>query len=196
MKQVLEEQDRIMTGQAQAIDERQNEIETLSAELQTWQEKCYFSEKELEKKKTEIASLKQQTLAASEEKKRLEKMDHEMQKLNEDRLSLEAKLQKKDEEIKKANDSRDNIMKTMREALEVAKANKAEYEVKLSTVREQCRQEIRREMDEEMRRTKRDFQRQLEEKDRSLEEIKSAEQAMVAERAERSKTDSSSSVSC
>ena len=37
---------------------------------------------------------------------------------------------------KNVNDSRDNIMKTMKEALDVAKANKAEYEVKLATVRE------------------------------------------------------------
>ena len=90
-------------------------------------------------------------------------------------------------------------MKTMREALEVAKANKAEYEVKLATVREQCRSEMKREMEEEKRRLKRDFQRQLEEKDRSLEEIKcekeSVEKAIAAERFKITKSGSSSSVS-
>ena len=198
LKQVLEEQDGIMTSQAQAIDERQNEIESLSTELQSWQEQCAFANKELEKKKSEIACLKQQTITASEEKKRAEKMAEEIEKLKEDRSPLELQLQKKDEEIRKLNDSRDTIMGTMREALEVAKAKTAEYEVKLSTVREQCRQEIRREMEEEMRRAKRDFQRQLDEKDKSLEEVKcekeSAEKALAAERAETSKTESSSSV--
>ena len=109
-----------------------------------------------------------------------------MKKLKEDHSSLVAQLKAKDEEIKNVNDSRDNIMKTMREALEVAKANKAEYEVKLATVREQCRSEMKREMEEEKRRLKRDFQRQLEEKDRSLEEIKcekeSVEKALLPRR--------------
>ena len=53
-------------------------------------------------------------------------------------------------------------------------------------------------MDEELRRTKRDFQRQLNDKDKSLEEIKnekeSVEKALAAERSEASKTDSSASV--
>jgi len=52
-------------------------------------------------------------------------------------------------------------------------------------------------MEEEMRRAKRDFQRQLDEKDKSLEEVKcekeSVEKALAAERAETSKTESSSS---
>lgn len=129
---------------------------------------------------------------------RLKQMEEEIQKLKQDRARFEAQLEKKDEEIHKAHDSRENIMKTMREALEVAKANKAEYEIKLATVREQCRQELKREMDEELRRTKRDFQRQLNDKDKSLEEIKnekeSVEKALAAERAETSKTDSSTSV--
>ena len=89
-------------------------------------------------------------------------------------------------------------MKAMREALEVANAKKAEYEIKLSTVREQCRQEMRREMDEEVRRVKRDLQRQLDEKNRSLEEIKSEkeslEKTVAAEKVETAKTDSSASV--
>lgn len=197
---MLEEQDCIATEQARAIDERQSEIESLSTELQTWQEKCSFTSKELEKKKAEIASLKQQTVIVGEEKERLEKMADEIEKLKEDRTSLETKVQQKDEEVRKVNDSRDNIMKTMREALEVAKAKSAEYEVKLSTVREQCREEMRREMEEEIRRVKRDYQRLLDEKDKNLEEIKtekeSVERAMVAESAtETSKTDSSTSVS-
>lgn len=129
---------------------------------------------------------------------RLKQMEEEIQKLKQDRARFEAQLEKKDEEIRKAHDSRENIMKTMREALEVAKANKAEYEIKLATVREQCRQELKREMDEELRRTKRDFKRQLNDKDKSLEEIKnekeSVEKALAAERAETSKTDSSTSV--
>ena len=129
---------------------------------------------------------------------RLKQMEEEIQKLKQDRSCFETQLEKKDEEICKAHDSRENIMKTMREALEVAKANKAEYEIKLATVREQCRQELKREMDEELRRTKRDFQRQLKDKDKSLEEIKnekeSVEKALEAERAETSKTDSSTSV--
>ena len=129
---------------------------------------------------------------------RLKQLEEEIQKLKQDRARFEAQLEKKDEEIHKAHDSRENIMKTMREALEVAKANKAEYEIKLATVREQCRQELKREMDEELRRTKRDFQRQLNDKDKSLEEIKnekeSVEKALAAERAETSKTDSSTSV--
>lgn len=129
---------------------------------------------------------------------RLKQMEEEIQKLKQDRARFEAQLEKKDEEIHKAHDSRENIMKTMREALEVAKANKAEYEIKLATVREQCRQELKREMDEELRRTKRDFKRQLNDKDKSLEEIKnekeSVEKALAAERAETSKTDSSTSV--
>ena len=83
-------------------------------------------------------------------------------------------------------------MKTMREALEVAKANKAEYEVKLSTVREQCREEMRREMEEQIRRTKRDFQKQLDDKDRSLKEIKSENESK--ENTETLKSDSSNSV--
>lgn len=129
---------------------------------------------------------------------RLKQLEEEIQKLKQDRARFEAQLEKKDEEIRKAHDSRENIMKTMREALEVAKANKAEYEIKLATVREQCRQELKREMDEELRRTKRDFKRQLNDKDKSLEEIKnekeSVEKALAAERAETSKTDSSTSV--
>lgn len=129
---------------------------------------------------------------------RLKQMEEEIQKLKQDRARFEAQLEKKDEEILKTHDSRENIMKTMREALEVAKANKAEYEIKLAAVREQCRQELKREMDEELRRTKRDFKRQLNDKDKSLEEIKnekeSVEKALAAERAETSKTDSSTSV--
>lgn len=129
---------------------------------------------------------------------RLKQLEEEIQKLKQDRARFEAQLEKKDEEIRKAHDSRENIMKTMREALEVAKANKAEYEIKLATVREQCRRELKREMDEELRRTKRDFKRQLNDKDKSLEEIKnekeSVEKALAAERAETSKTYSSTSV--
>ena len=37
MKRVLDEQDAVMANQAQEIEERQNEIESLCAELQTWQ---------------------------------------------------------------------------------------------------------------------------------------------------------------
>ena len=47
-----------MTGQAQAIDGRQGEIKSLSTELQILQEKCSFTEKELERKKSEIANLR------------------------------------------------------------------------------------------------------------------------------------------
>lgn len=209
-----------MTEQGQALDERQNELETLTTELQGWQEKCALTTRDLEKKKEEISSVKKQALVASDENRRLEsrmkdmsskhesteqnanvrlkQMEEEMRKLKQDRSSLEAQLEKKDEEIRKANDSRENIVKTMRETFEVAKANKAEYEIKLATVREQCRQELKREMDEELRRTKRDFQRQLNDKDKSLEEIKnekeSVEKALAAERADTSKTDSSASV--
>ena len=119
-----------------------------------------------------------------------------LQPFKEARASLESQLKKKEEELRKANDSRDNIMKTMREALEVAKANKAEYDVKLATVRQQCREEMRREMDEEMRRTKRDFQKQLDDKDRSLEEAKCVEKTKpVSKTSESSKSSSSSSVS-
>ena len=81
MKQVLEEQDRVMATQAQEIDERQSEIETLSTELQTWQDKCSFAEKEVERKKTEIANLKEKTLMANEENKRWDKMAEEIEKL-------------------------------------------------------------------------------------------------------------------
>ena len=70
----------------------------------------------------------------------------------------------------KANSSRDNTIKAMH-----AKANKAEYEMKLATVREQCLQEMQREMDEEMWRTKRDIQKQLDANNRSLEEVKCME---------------------
>ena len=125
-------------------------------------------------------------------------MEEEIRKMKEDRSSLKSQLEKKDEEIRKAHDSRENIVKNMHEAFEVAKANKAEYEIKLATVREQRRQELKREIDEELRRTKRDFQRQLNDKDKSLEEIKnekeSVEKALAAKRAEASKTDSSASV--
>lgn len=114
--------------------------------------------------------------------------------MKEARASLESQLKRKEEELRKANDSRDNIMKTMREALEVAKANKAEYDVKLATVRQQCREEMRREIDEEMRRTKRDFQKQLDDKDRSLEEAKCVEKTKpVSKTSESSKSSSSSS---
>ncbi|XP_067050248.1 kinesin-like protein KIF20B [Acropora muricata] len=194
MKQVLDEQDAVMANQAQEIEERQNEIESLCTELQTWQEKCSFAEKELDRRKTEISSLKEQTMTASEENKRLEKLSEEIEKMKEARASLESQLKRKEEELRKANDSRDNIMKTMREALEVAKANKAEYDVKLATVRQQCREEMRREMDEEMRRTKRDFQKQLDDKDRSLEEAKCVEKTKtVSKTSESSKSSSSSS---
>lgn len=119
-----------------------------------------------------------------------------LQPFKEARASLESQLKRKEEELRKANDSRDNIMKTMREALEVAKAHKAEYDVKLATVRQQCREEMRREMDEEMRRTKRDFQKQLDDKDRSLEEVKCVEKTKpVSKTSESSKSSSSSSVS-
>ena len=57
LKKVLQEQDLIMTGQAQAIDERQSEIKSLSTELQILQEKCSFTEKELERKKSEFADI-------------------------------------------------------------------------------------------------------------------------------------------
>ncbi|XP_015764855.1 PREDICTED: kinesin-like protein KIF20B [Acropora digitifera] len=194
MKQVLDEQDAVMANQAQEIEERQNEIESLCTELQTWQEKCSFAEKELDRRKTEISSLKEQTMTTSEENKRLEKLSEEIEKMKEARASLESQLKRKEEELRKANDSRDNIMKTMREALEVAKANKAEYDVKLATVRQQCREEMRREMDEEMRRTKRDFQKQLDDKDRSLEEAKCVEKTKpVSKTSESSKSSSSSS---
>ncbi|XP_068755387.1 kinesin-like protein KIF20B [Montipora capricornis] len=191
MKRVLEEQDDVMANQAQEIDDRQAEIKSLSSELHTWREKCSFAEKELERKKTEIANLKEETLTFCEENKRLDKLSEEIKKLKEDRSILENQLQRKDEELRKTSDSRENIMKTMREALEVAKANKAEYEVKLSTVREQCREEMRREMEEQIRRTKRDFQKQLDDKDRSLKEIKS--ESENKENTETLKSDSSNS---
>lgn len=220
LQKALEEQDRTLEEQGQALDERQNEMETLTTELQAWQEKCDRTTRELEKKKEEIISLKKQALVASDENKRLEtqmkdlsckqestelnvsvrleKMQEEIRQLKQDCLSLEAQLEKKDEEIRKAHDSRENTMKTTREAFEVAKAKKAEYEVKLATVREQCRQELKREMDEELRRTKRDYQRLLDDKEKSLEEVQSekesVEKALAAERAETSKTDSSASV--
>lgn len=209
-----------MTEQGQALDERQSEIETLTTELQGWQEKCSLTARELEKKKEEISGVKRQALVTSDEKKRLEsqmkdmsskqestkqnanvqleQMEEEIRKLKQDRSCFEAQLEKKDEEIRKAHDSRENMVKTMRETFEVAKANKAEYEIKLATVRDQCRQELKREMDEELRRTKRDFQRQINEKDKSLEEIKnekeSVEKALAVEKAETSKADSSGSV--
>ena len=213
LQKVLKEQDQTLMEQGQAIDERQSELETLSTELQSWQEKCALTSKELEKKKEEITSVKKQALVAGDEYRRmetkmndmsskqestelnagvrLEKMEDEIRKLNQDRASLEAQLQKKDEEIRKGSDSRDNIMKTMREALEVGKAHKAEYEVKLSTVKEQCRQEGKREMDEELRRMKRDFQRQLQE---IKNEKDSVVNALAGERMETSKTDSFASV--
>ena len=81
MKRVLDEQDAVMANQAQEIEERQNEIESLCTELQTWQEKCSFAEKELERKKTEISSLKEQTMTASEENKRLETLSEEVVKM-------------------------------------------------------------------------------------------------------------------
>ena len=81
MKQVLDEQDAVMANQAQEIEERQNEIESLCTELQTWQEKCSFAEKELDRRKTEISSLKEQTMTASEENKRLEKLSEEIEKM-------------------------------------------------------------------------------------------------------------------
>ena len=81
MKRVLDEQDAVMANQAQEIEERQNEIESLCTELQTWQEKCSFAEKELDRRKTEISSLKEQTMTASEENKRLEKLSEEIEKM-------------------------------------------------------------------------------------------------------------------
>ena len=109
-----------------------------------------------------------------------------LQPFKEARASLERQLQRNEEELIKANDSRDNIMKTMR-----AKANKAEYEVKLATVRKQCLQEMQREMDEEMWRKNRDIQKQ-----RSLEEVKCMEKTKpVSEMSETTKGSSSNSVS-
>ncbi|XP_022781241.1 DNA topoisomerase 1-like [Stylophora pistillata] len=128
---------------------------------------------------------------------RMQNMEKEIAILQKERATLEEKLVKKDEEISKMNDSRDNIMKTMRQTLEVANAKKAEYEIKLSTIREQCKQDLRREMEEELRKTKRDYQRQLDDKDRSIEGIKhekeNVERELAAERSVSSKTDSSSS---
>lgn len=213
LKKVLEEQDVLLAEQGQALEERQDELETLSIELQTWHEKCELATKELDIKKGEIASLKKKATAASDAMKdmsnkseanernifeRMQNMEKEIAMLQKERATLEEKLVKKDEEISKMNDSRDNIMKTMRQTLEVANAKKAEYEIKLSTIREQCRQDLRREMEEELRKTKRDYQRQLDDKDRSIEEIKhekeSVERELAAERSDSSKTDSSSSV--
>ena len=70
-----------MTTQAQEIDERQSEIETLTNELQTWQEKCSFAEKEVERKKTEIATLKEKTVIVNEENKRSDNMSEEIERL-------------------------------------------------------------------------------------------------------------------
>ncbi|PFX13417.1 cingulin-like protein 1, partial [Stylophora pistillata] len=212
LKKVLEEQDIILAEQGQALDERQGELETLSTELQTWQEKNAFATKELDIKKKEITNLKNQAMAASDAMKnmsnknevyersaseRMQNMEKEIAILQKERATLEEKLVKKDEEISKMNDSRDNIMKTMRQTLEVANAKKAEYEIKLSTIREQCKQDLRREMEEELRKTKRDYQRQLDDKDRSIEEIKhekeNVERELAAERSDSSKTDPSSS---
>ncbi|PFX34646.1 Nuclear migration protein nudC [Stylophora pistillata] len=212
LKKVLEEQDIILAEQGQALDERQGELETLSTELQTWQEKNAFATKELDIKKKEITNLKNQAMAASDAMKnmsnknevyersaseRMQNMEKEIAILQKERATLEEKLVKKDEEISKMNDSRDNIMKTMRQTLEVANAKKAEYEIKLSTIREQCKQDLRREMEEELRKTKRDYQRQLDDKDRSIEGIKhekeNVERELAAERSVSSKTDSSSS---
>ena len=81
MKRVLEEQDDVMANQAQEIDDRQAEIKSLSSEMHTWREKCSFAEKELERKKTEIANLKEETLTFCEENKRLDKLSEEIKKL-------------------------------------------------------------------------------------------------------------------
>ena len=62
--------------------------------------KCSFTEKELERKKSEFANLKQQTLSTREERKLFEKMEEEMKKLEDDHSSLVAQLKAKDEEIK------------------------------------------------------------------------------------------------
>ena len=77
------------------------------------------------------------------------------------------------------NESKENMLKSMREAFEIPKAKKAEYEIKLCTVEEQCQKDTRREIEEELRRAKRDFERQLEEKDRIIEEIKSGKEAVT-----------------
>ena len=207
LQKVLEEQDCTLTERGQALDERQNELETLTAELQDWQEKYTLTRRELEKKKEDISVVKKQASVASDERKRLEsqmkdmcskqesteqnanvrlkQIEEEIRKMKQDRSCLDAQLGKKDEEIR-------NMVKTMHEALEVTKANKAEYDIKLVTVREQCRQELKREMDEELWRTKHDCQQQLNEKDKSLEEMKnekeSVEKALAAERAKISST--------
>ena len=62
--------------------------------------KCSFTEKELERKKSEFANLKQQTLSTREERKLFEKMEEEMKKLEDDHSYLVAQLKAKDEEIK------------------------------------------------------------------------------------------------
>ena len=83
----------------------------------------------------------------------------------------------------------------MRQTLEMANAKKAECQIKLSTIREQCKQDLSREMEEELWKTKRNYQRQLDDKDRSIEEIKhekeSMEREIAAERSDSSKPDSS-----
>ena len=201
LKQLLEEQDRIMSEQAQALDERQSEIETLTTEVESWKQKCSLTSKYLDKRQAEIKDLQSQASVVTEEKGRLEtqlkelssqqqatetdassrigKVEEEMKTLRRDKCTLEEQLRKKDYEIRKVNESKDDMMKSMREAFEIAKAKKAEYEVKLCTVKEQCQKDTRREMEEELRRARRDFQRQLEEKDRIIEEIKSGKEAVT-----------------
>lgn len=166
LKKVLEERDIILAEQGQTLDERQGELETLYTELQTWQEKCALATKALNIKKKGITSLKNQAMTASDAVKnmsnenevnersaseRMQNMEKEIARLQKYPATMEEKLVKKDEEIRKTNDSRENIMKTMRQTLEVANAKKAENEIKLSTIREQCKQDLRREMEEELR---------------------------------------------
>ncbi|KAK2570806.1 Kinesin-like protein KIF20B [Acropora cervicornis] len=206
MKEEMMNMQKTIQERNKSVDELEQKLRDSELEKQKAEELTGALKIELQPLRGQVVSLKDRLQAVTKdlelvtsdsegEKEALSNMKRVLDEQDaEAGASLESQLKRKEEELRKANDSRDNIMKTMREALEVAKANKAEYDVKLATVRQQCREEMRREMDEEMRRTKRDFQKQLDDKDRSLEEAKCVEKTNpVSKTSESSKSSSSSS---
>ena len=65
-----------------------------------------------------------------------------MKKLEEDKENLEDVLDEKERSLKKTEEQKEKTIKAMREALEIAKAKKIEYETNLKETKETCEREI------------------------------------------------------
>ena len=90
----------------------------------------------IDERQSDVESMTKEVV---EKDKKLKKMEGQINRLKLKNQELEKEFAKKDAELDKASEGKEDILKAMREAYEVTKAKKAEYEARLTVVQEQVR---------------------------------------------------------